>query len=219
MQILKSLSTTVAVLTYCMSMQASAGVILKGFDSGIAKSGHLGGWTLTEESRTGSYGRANSLRSKVFNGAIKFRNQFEEDLNLERNVLSWWKKPDTTNETNNKVSTTNMPLVELMLPENTHEINDSNYRPTSSPKSFQEFDFETDLTPDLDDYARNSNTRCESLYSEPSNSQKRGFGNLSSAQSKACDPVAVSEPGTTALLSVGMIGLLLARRQQKKNNR
>ena len=152
---------------------------------------------------------------------------------VDASDLDWWNNPETSD---NEVFTTSVPWVELILPENTRALNfnvgasfngwgwtiamsDANYGSKGAQIPFHSFDLGPDLTPGVGIYADNSQGHCESISSVIIDPREWGFGNLSIAQSENCTPVSVPEPGVTALLSIGLLGLAMSRRQQKRAHR
>jgi len=233
---LKSIIKTTVLATAFLSTQVMAGLLtLETYNTGVSTPEVIGGFTMTDFEMNNDVltGSTSSLSSPI-NGAIEFQDRDRNSLDMTRrtaDATSWWNNGESTDY---DIFTTGEHLIRILLPENTRafsfnvgaNLNSSGnnawlkaegYSQTNSdPGKLQKeyFNVSKTNTPGFGIYADNSDGNCGVISSIVVDPEFWGIGNFSISQSECVTTTTeVPEPGSLALLGLGLLSLGAMRRK------
>jgi len=230
---LKSIIKTVALATALLSTHVTAGLLtLETYNTGVSTPEVIGGFAMTNfDVNNGGSTLSTSSISSPISGVIQFqdRNNASLDMTLRSaDATSWWQNGESVDY---DIFTTGEHLIRILLPENTRafsfnvgaSLNSSSnnawlkadgYSQTSGDSGNLQreyFNVSKTNTPGFGIYADNSNGSCGVISSIIVDPEFWGIGNFSINQSECVTDV--PEPGSLALLGLGLLGLGAMRRK------
>ena len=226
---LKSITTTFVLAITLLSTQVAAGLLtLETYNTGLNTPDTIGGFAMSNfamqnDTLTGVTASINSPIS----GAIEFQDRYFNSLDMTRrtaDTTSWWNNGESSNY---DVFTTGENLIRILLPENTRAFSfnvGANLNSTSdnawlTAEGYSQnsnelgniqreyFNVNKNNTPGFGIYADNSNGNCGVISSIVVDPEFWGIGNFSISQSECSTTVSVTEPGSLALLGLGLLCL------------
>ncbi len=226
-----------SLATALFSSSAFASLILDVYGTGTATPDTIGGYGMTDfaventDGLTGNVGEVTKTVGSPLGGDLEFENKYGNDLYMTRNLAdstTWWNNGEGSDY---DIFTTRAHWLTIILPENTRAFSFNVGADLSSTGSNawltatesdgngietkHWFNVSQANTPGFGIYADNDQGECSMVTSVTIEPDYWGVGNFSINQ----DPCSVSvpEPASGAIFGLGLVGLLLVRRNSRKH--